>query len=138
MKRLVICLTAILFALVSCGEKDSSKKSSKTNVEGQWQLMDALFSTKSAVIGDETITVYIEFVKDGSFSMWQQLGEGRFHTYTGTWSLSDNILTGKYSDGKSWGSGYSVSIDGDKLTMESLPDASDVFVYSRCTIPSTL
>ena len=63
--------------------------------------------------------------------------------YEGTYSLSDTILTGKYSDGQSWACGYKVDIsvdnDGAKMmTLFSQEDQSISSVYSNTTIPEDI
>ena len=140
MKRAAIMFIAVAMAFLtvaSCS-KVNPDKGSNADIAGDWQLMDVQFQTKSAVIGGENITVYLRLSKDGSFGMWQQLGQGRFKSFTGTWSYSKGILSGSYTDGSKWGSEYEVSIEEDFLTMTALPDRLDVYSYSRCTIPGNV
>ena len=116
---------------VACG----SKVDKAASVEGEWELVDVEFATKSAVVGSETVSVYINFDAKGTFAMYQKLGEGRFRNFSGTWSCSNGILNGTYSDGKNWGCPYKVSRDGDTLVMVSSPDGKDSYTYHKCTIP---
>lgn len=130
--------TAIVAVLsVSCN-KEVGKQSGGLNLAGDWQLVDVDFVTKSAVIGDQTVTVYLRLSADGAFALWQQLGQGRFQEFSGSWDCKDNVLSGKYSDGKSWGSDYEVSMEDGFLILSVLPGRSETYTYSHCTIPDTL
>lgn len=136
MKKILGLLVLVLtLTFVGCGGDSKERPSEGVNVEGEWQLVDIILNTKSATIGGETVSVYVSFAKGGSFKLWQQLGEGRYRSYTGTWVLTEDTLGGTYSDGKPWGSTYTVSVDGDELTMET---AAETFTYSRCVIPDSI
>lgn len=132
-KKLAMMVAVAVAAafVVACG----SKVDKAPSVEGEWELVDVEFATKSAVVGSETVFVYINFDAKGTFAMYQKLGEGRFRKFSGTWSCSNGILNGTYSDGKNWGCPYKVSRDGDTLVMVSFPDGKDSYTYSKCTIP---
>lgn len=100
-------------------------KNAPIDIIGTWELMD--IKTKSVQIGEETVEVKMTFKADNTFTLEQKLGDGRFQPYSGTWQLTENKLTGKYSDGKAWGAGYEVSREGDVLTMT--PDIADAESY---------
>lgn len=129
MKRyLLFIITGIALIVSGCnGEKGGGSKG--FDIVGTWELMN-IDITKAAQLGNETIQVTITFNSDKSFELSQVLGSGRPREYSGTWNLTDNILTGKYSDGKKWGSSYEVSGDGSNLTMK--PDSgSELYVYRK-------
>lgn len=133
MKSRVLILAAILLsALVSFS---SCKKEEKTSdVKGEWELTEVEMATKSALVGAETVTVYVKFSEDGTFAMYQMVGDGRFVAFSGSWKLAGSTLSGTYADGTSWASSYEVSVDKSTLTMTT-GDGLDVFVYKACTIP---
>ena len=133
MKSRVLILAAILLsALVSFS---SCKKDEKTlDVKGEWELTEVKMATKSALVGAETVTVYLNLAEDGSFAMYQMVGDGRFVTFSGSWKLAGSTLSGTYADGTSWASAYEVSVEKSTLTMTT-EDGLDVFVYKACTIP---
>ncbi len=133
MKSRVLILAAILLsALVSFS---SCKKEEKTlDVKGEWELTDVKMATKSAFVGAETVTVYVKFSEDGSFAMYQMVGDGRFVAFSGSWKLAGSTLSGTYADGTGWASSYEVSVEKSTLTMTT-EDGLDVFVYKACTIP---
>lgn len=133
MKRLAMLMIAAAAVLAAaCGKEDK-----KVDVSGEWELTNVEFVTKSAVIGSETVFVYMSFDKAGTFSIYQKLGEGRYQTFSGTWALSGDVLNGTYSDGKNWACPYRVSRDGDTMIMVSSPDEKDVYTYRKCTIPAS-
>lgn len=139
MKRMAIfiAMAMTLLAIASCS-KDKPEKGGTDNLVGDWQLVDMDLGTKSAVIGDQTVTVYLRLKADGTFALWQQLGQGRYQEFSGSWSCRKGILRGNYSDGNAWASEYGISIEGDFLTMRAMPDGTDVYSYSRCTIPDSV
>ena len=129
-------MALISMFLISCGG-NTGKENKGIDVTGQWELMD-IMATKSVQIGHETVEVFMEFKADKTFSIWQKLGEGRHRKYTGSWEIADNKLTGKYSDGKAWGSEYEVSITDGNLYMAETKTGTQTFVYKTCTLPSGL
>lgn len=133
MKSRVLILAAILLSAVV--SFSSCKKEEKTlDVKGEWELTEVKMSTKSALVGAETVTVYVKFSEDGTFAMYQMVGDGRFVAFSGSWKLAGSTLSGTYADGTSWASSYEVSVDKSTLTMTT-GDGLDVFVYKACTIP---
>lgn len=130
--RVLILVAALLSALVSFS---SCKKDEKTlDVKGEWELTEVKMATKSALVGAETVTVYLNLAEDGSFAMYQMVGDGRFVAFSGSWKLAGSTLSGTYADGTSWASAYEVSVEKSTLTMTT-EDGLDVFVYKACTIP---
>lgn len=127
--RFIYIMTAVLAIVTACGEKPAHTVTPK--IVGSWELTDIQY-TKAAQIGGETVEVRLVFDVDGSFSMSQMLGEGRFVDYSGSWVLDGEILSGKYSDGKDWGASYSISVDDRTLSMIPVgKDAPETYVYTR-------
>lgn len=109
MKQILYLVFATLL-LVSCGGKEESQPA-VAPLEGCWELMDV--SSKSARIGDVQVSVFIRF-SASDFTLCQKLGEALHYTvFTGTYVLDGETLTGKYSDGTSFGP-YSVKV-GDGI-----------------------
>lgn len=119
----------------ACGDKGSDSKKG-LDITGQWELID--IETKAAQIGEAEIEVYIEFNKDNTFNLWQMIGAGRFEKMTGTWILNQNVLSGKYSDGKAWGANYEVGIESGNLVMTETKQDIQTYIYRKCTIPSDI
>lgn len=128
-------------ACIGCGKDDngggndpgkggSSSGKKSTDVTGEWCLSG--YDTKAVTIGSESVDVYLAF-SSGSFEIYQKLGQGRYRKYSGSYSVSNGILSGKYSDGKPMGSDYEVSRKGDTLTLTA---GSEVTTYSKKAIPA--
>ena len=72
------------------------------------------------------------------FVIYQRLGAGRFVSFTGTYTLTGRILSGKYSDGRSLGSTYTVEGEGDRMVL-STSGGAESDVYSRIeSIPESV
>ena len=126
MRRLHI-LILVLSAMLMMGCK--KEKPAVLDITGTWELMD--ITTKAAQIGEETIEVEITFNADKTFSLSQMLGQGRPVNYAGTWLLEGTKLSGKYSDGKSWGTTYQVVVEGSVLTMTPEKTGAESYVYHK-------
>ena len=122
MKRIhVLFLVAAAMLMMGC----KKEKPVALDITGTWELAD--ITTKAAQICEKTVEVVITFNADNTFTMSQMLGQGRHTSYSGTWQLTETKLSGKYSDGKTWGAVYEVSREGDVLTMT--PDIADAESY---------
>ena len=109
MKRILNILTA---ALLLVGFATSCEQAPKVEegIIGEWQLTEMDGHEASSVSTD----VYIEFKADQSFDMYQKVGAVmRYRKFAGTYSVAGSIVSGKYNDGKKWGSDYRASFEGD-------------------------
>lgn len=133
MKRLYMmaALALLCFVTAGCPEKPEEKT---IDIKGEWQLSQI---TTKASIGGQTVNVYIAFLEGGNFELYQQLGEGRYRHYTGSWTLNENTLSGTYSGGAAWATSYTVEID-DAATQLVLTaaDGSEVHTYRKQAIPA--
>ena len=135
MKARIILFAVLAMIVSACGDKGGDSKKG-LDITGQWELID--IETKAAQIGEAEIEVYIEFNKDNTFNLWQMIGAGRFEKMTGTWTLNQNVLSGKYSDGKAWGANYEVGIESGNLVMTETKQDIQTYIYRKCTIPSDI
>ena len=128
MKKILL-IFAVLALVASCGKNEEGKK---PEIDLEEQLIGQWHSTSISVEGD----IYIEFYQEKSFELYQQIGEGAYRLYRGTWNLEGDLLTGKYNDGEDWAAAYKVAIEGDVLTMTSQNDAAETATYKKSDIPS--
>ncbi|MBO5877346.1 MAG: hypothetical protein J6Q37_06860 [Bacteroidales bacterium] len=128
MKKILL-IFAVLALVASCGKNEEGKK---PEIDLEEQLIGQWHSTSISVEGD----IYIEFYQEKSFELYQQIGEGAYRLYRGTWNLEGDLLTGKYNDGEDWAAAYKVAIEGDVLTMTSQNDAAETSTYKKSDIPS--
>jgi hypothetical protein len=128
MKRIInILLIGAALILSACGE--GGKESKALDITGTWELT-GIEITQAAQLGSETIEVSITFNPDKTFSLSQTLGSGRPKDFSGTWQLTDTILTGKYSNGKAWGSSYEVTVNGTEMTMTP-EGGAEIYTYKK-------
>lgn len=132
MKRFIsMLLIGASFILAGCGNGngDGGKENQPLDITGTWELT-GIEVTKSAHLGDETIEVVITFNADKTFTLSQIIGDGRAKDFSGTWALTETTLTGKYENGKAWGSSYQVSVDNAVLTM--IPESgAEKYTYRK-------
>ena len=132
MKRIInILLIAAAAVLAGCGGSGNGegKNDKAIDITGTWELIN-IEITKAAQLGEESIEVEITFKSDKTVSLSQVLGEGRAQEFSGTWQLTDKTLTGKYSNGKAWGSSYEVSVENSTLTM--VPESgAEAYIYRK-------
>ena len=132
MKKILAFATLMAgLLLTSCKEKEDP-----LNIIGTWSLKTV--QTKAASMGGTSVDVYVVFNEDNTFSLYQKVGNaGRYSSFTGTWSLLETTLTGKYSDGKSWGSSYEVSQDKERTTLV-LSSPGEEYSYAKASLPAEL
>lgn len=129
----ILAFAALIAGLLFTGCKE---KEDPLNIIGTWNLKTV--QTKAATMGGQSVDVYIVFNEDNTFALYQKVGAaGRFSSYSGTWNLLESTLTGKYSDGKSWGSQYEVSQNEDRSTL-TLSSAGEDYSYAKATLPAEL
>lgn len=148
MMKKLFALAAVLLTIAACGGKDNPDTPSPTpgggggggsttklDVTGSWELSNV--ETKVSV-GSVNVTVYISFTSDGSFTLYQKIGEGRYTRFTGTYTVSaDNKLSGKYSNNAAWGP-YTAAMASGKLTLTSA-GGKEVDTYSKISaIPTSV
>ena len=122
--KLFSVAAAVLMTACTAGKEEKA-----IDITGTWDLI-GIEVTKAAQLGDETVSVEITFNADKTFSITQTLGGGRAEEFAGSWQLAGNVLTGKYSNGKAWGSSYEVSVENSTLTM--IPESKEeIYSYRK-------
>ena len=130
MKKILYFMSALML-MVSCG---GDKGGQQTGLTLEQKLCTEWHSTTLSLDAD----IYISFAENNTFELYQQIVEGAYRLYRGTWNLEEDILTGKYNDGEDWAAAYQISIEGETLTMTSKNDAAEVSVYKKAEIPATV
>lgn len=100
------------------------------NLVGEWHYT----ATEQGVEED----IYIGFSADGTFEMYQKVGEGVHWYSTGEYSLdtSKGILSGVYSDRYPWKYDYKVAFKGNTLVMTAVQLETYSLTYTRKSIPA--
>ena len=132
MKKILYILMA-LAVMTGCKEKPTPQppvpeETLAEKIVGEWHC----------TVSDIDADIYLELGTSFTFELYQKVGEGSYRLYRGTWTLDEKtaMLTGKYNDGASWGSGYSVAISEDHNSMTLTPSEGAEQVYRRGSIPS--
>lgn len=140
MRDFMRMMTVTLLAVMTCAVCSCKKDAPDTlDITGEWKLESAdEFGDNVIVKSGEVIeiSVYLSYASDGTFEIFQKLGEGRYRRYDGTYSVAGGIVTGKYSGGTSWGDSYSVSIENGNSLIMTASESKAVCVYSRTSVPS--
>ena len=89
------------------------------------------------VEADTPVQVYVSFVKDMTFELYQKVGDGAFRKYTGTYTFDGTLLDGVYSDKAPWKEAKTVTIDGDSLTAVGVK-TGETITYVRKLVPATV
>lgn len=115
-----------LFMVASC-QKESA---SEYPFLGEWHYE----ATESRVAED----VWISFLPDGTFEMYQMIGEGPYWYSTGefTYDFAESVLSGIYSDRCPWKRSYQIVAGQKTLKMIFMDQPEKSMIYRRSPIPS--
>jgi hypothetical protein len=122
MKKYIYLLAVAILAFAGC-EKEGEHS---CVVCGQWRG-EAL----SAEAG-----IYIDFLCDGTFELYQKMIDDVFELRRGRWNLEAGVLSGKYNDGEDWATSYKASVSGEVLTLVAQSEGSETNRYKKCEIPT--
>ena len=125
--KLMLALS-VVFGTVFCGGEDAPRVAEK--IVAEWHLVS--MSGVSSVP-----QVYVNFAQDLTFELYQKVGEGRYRKYDGTYTVTGNVVAGKYSDNKSWGSEYDASFDGENLVLTAKNGSAEVCTYKKEALSET-
>ncbi len=127
--KLLIPAVSCLLLLSACNK---SPKKADTDISGEWTMVS------SDGMDMDEVSVYLSFTQTKEFDLYQKLGEGRYRHYSGTYNLTDNILSGTYKDGSKFADSYLITLEADKtvLIMKSQNGAGLESRYEKSTIPS--
>ena len=132
--NIIIGLFSVVMATVSCQKETSADKTIDQTLVGEWHLTSAKAEGTSI---HEGIDVYLCIMADCSFEIYQKSGtQGiRYDLYTGTCFTENGVLTGVYSNGKSWGGKYIYTKIADKLLLKTTNNIEEQ-TYTKCQIPA--
>ena len=122
----VLCAALLFIGCAKEKKQDAPKVDAATKVVGEWHCAPDGYD----------VDVYVAFDAAGSFEEYQRLGEGRYRHYAGTWSVDKSVLSGVYADGTEWGSTYTLSFEGETMTLTANNESAEAIVYTKTTIPT--
>ena len=128
MKKYIYSLFAAVLFLFSagCSKDDDGSKNIDSGVVGEWR------QTKWSNEAYADFDVYVEFLSDGTFNIFQKVETPTFVCYSGDFAVNGAQLSGRYRDGEPWGASYAFELSGDgkTLTMISQTDKAEESVYT--------
>ena len=130
MKKVILITLVVFSFFFSACEKD--KVDLYSSIIGDWELVNFEPSSKSIIIGDQQVTVFLSLVaEDNMFYLRQNIGEGHLQTFYGKWTLSGKTLSGEYYDKTPWGESYTVSMTDENTLVLTTSEASEAYTYIR-------
>lgn len=148
--NIIVALLALL-SFVGCVEKGVELSPTHKLLLGSWHMVEwagSAAEAEAAQIAESGLEedflsyldVWISFYANGTFDIYQKGMPYIYYTkFSGSCVVRGEVLNGTYSDGKAFGSQYTIllSDDGKVLTMTKVDMADDVAVYERVeAIPS--
>ena len=128
MKKLLYITLFALVAFAGCSKPDAEKPLTlEQKLCNEWRGSELSVDA----------SVYVSFLADGTFELYQKMEDG-FELRRGTWTLTGDVLSGKYNDNEDWAADYTVSVEGNKLTMISRNEGAETSIYVQCAIPSVI
>lgn len=129
MKKIIYMMAALLLLTAGC-QKDNARLAEQ--IVGEWH-----FSATEQGIEED---VYIGFSADGTFEMYQKVGEGAHWYAAGEYSfdIDEGILSGIYSDRYPWKYDYRIAFEGNTLVMTAVQLETYSVTYVRESIPDAV
>lgn len=133
MKKYIYFLfaAALLILSAGCSKDDDGPAVIDSGIVGEWR------QTKWNNEAQADFDIYIEFLSDGTFNIYQKVETSAYMRYSGNFTIEGTRLSGRYNDGESWGADYifELSDNGKTLTMTSNTDTAVVSIYTKTSIP---
>lgn len=120
-------IAALLLLATGC-QKDSARLAEQ--IVGEWHYS----ATEQGVAED----IYIGFSADGTFEMYQKVGDGVHWYVTGEYTFDNGILSGVYSDRYPWKYDYKVALKGNTLVMTAVQQETYSVTYTKESIPAAV
>ena len=105
MKQIMrLSILAVCAVMLVCCKKT---KEQPVDIVGDWKLesINGVPASSLATDGTGGLDIYVSFAEDNTFEIFQRLHDGKSYCrYSGTYTIVNlTTVTGKYSDGNSWG-----------------------------------
>lgn len=125
MKKILYIIASIIL-LASCEQE----KTIAEKLIGDWHC------TSTAIDAE----IYVSFNAENTFVLYQQIGEGAFRVYNGTYELkaegSQHTLVGAYNDGTPWGAEYVLNMSGADAMTLTAADITETYTRVPVGIPA--
>lgn len=115
-------------------EDRGSESADFAAIAGEWHLTEWCGMSDSNLDFD----IYLDIDTNGNIALWQRLSHYGWERFDSTATLVNGVIEGIYSDGVKWGSAYNISVKGNQMIWTNTLDATDVSIYERTEIPSSV
>lgn len=132
MKKTIYTLfTAALLAFAcGCSDDDDTQKNVARDVVGEWHLTAWNQQTH------DDFDVYVEFLTDGTFHIYQKVETSAYVRYSGDFSTNGSRMTGRYDSGEAWSTDYEYALSGDGSTLTmTKTGGTDESTFTKTAIP---
>lgn len=104
-----------------------------SSVVGGWHI-------KSFCGAEATADLYMEFLHDNTFNLYQRTENMAYQTYSGTYTIDEatSTISGTYSDGTIWADSYRFSLNEEKELVFEGVNSGEISIYERAEIPTIL
>ena len=128
MKKILYILAAAICMLTSC----EKLKSVEDKIVGDWHCSSTSIEAE----------IYVTFSADKTFVLYQQITQGAFRVYNGTYQIGEgaegtkDVLTGEYNDGTPWGAVYELEMADSKIMTLTAEGITETYEKLKEGIPS--
>lgn len=134
MKKYILYLLAFLFvglSVTGCSDDDDNTCPATNGIAGEWRMVS--WSDSPA----EGVNIYLNLTPCSTFELFQKVGTLNYVKYTGQYTAEGTTLSGTYSDGEPWSAAYNYTLseDGNTLTLVTVSEPVEKSVYTRTIIP---
>ncbi len=143
----IFCAIATMFAFVACVKVNDdnvevcSHNTWKDNYCadcGASELVRSPWHLKIFCGTPAEVNLYLKFYTNSKFVILQKSGSLDYTKYSGTYYIdkANSVVSGVYSDGKSWACDYrfSFTFEGE-LLLESVTDNPEISIYEPAEMP---
>lgn len=102
-----------------------------TTIAGVWHLTSWRGATPS-------FEVYMDITSTGGVTLYQRIDSLYWDVFQSTAAIANGVISGVYTDNVAWGASYNVLVAGDTMTWTATNDSSDVSIYTRSTLPTSM
>lgn len=130
MKTYLYIAAALVMLLTGCDiQKDGpAPKPEVPVICGQWKSEELPVDA----------TIYISFNTDKSFELYQHMRMDGYDLYNGTWSIKDNVISGKYNDGEDWAYSYEFEVIEGMMKLQPVGVEGEEDIFTACEIPDVV
>ena len=130
MKKTILYISAAMVALLALSgcRKQPAEPTLAERLCGEWRGHELSVDA----------SIYIGFGSDGTFELYQKMETDRYELRRGTYTVTDDILSGCYNDSEPLTYSYRIAVEEDILTMTAQTEGAETNVYRRMNIPEAV